>query len=395
MALLFASNGMMIAGMLPWYPMLKSRFTLDDSLFGLLVACVAVGSLLSMGLPARLVRGQGPRSSIVWGTLLMSLAVQSVALVPSAWFLAIVLLAVGFLDPFVDVAQNVLGVQVEEAFGRSVMSSWHACWSLGAAASGFVGTWAVGHVPLAAHLAGNSVLSFLVAALGCVMLGSRWDGQPGQPADSRLTDAAGDPATRQSESDPDSRSLGAKTAVGRVFPLALIAMSAIGVEEIANSWAALSAHEVAGIPVERAGVALTVMFVAQCVGRFVGDPMINRLGRENVARIGGASIALGGIIVIMAAAPSLWLVGLAVAGFGCATIVPSTFVAAAAIPGLRKGEGITIVSWLMRVGFLATSPLIGLVSTATSLRVALGILVLAGITIFIFSRRLAPTVPRV
>ena len=62
-----------------------------------------------------------------------------------------------------------------------------------------------------------------------------------------------------------------------------------------------------------------------------------------------------------------------------ATLVPSAYAAAATLPGLRPSDGVTAVSWLMRVGFLAASPVIGLIAEWSGLRVALGVLVVVGV----------------
>ena len=58
--------------------------------------------------------------------------------------------------------------------------------------------------------------------------------------------------------------------------------------------------------------------------------------------------------------------------------MPSAFAAAARLPGVSEGAGVTAVSWLMRIGFLATSPVLGALSDATDLRRALLLLVVAG-----------------
>jgi MFS family permease len=126
----------------------------------------------------------------------------------------------------------------------------------------------------------------------------------------------------------------------------------------------------------------TVTIGAQCVGRFTGDLLINRLGRAGAARLGGVLIAVGGIVVVSATNPVVLIVGLVMAGFGCATTVPSAFVAAASLPGVSQGAGLTLVSWLLRVGFLATSPIIGTIATVANLRVSLALLILVGVAVF-------------
>jgi hypothetical protein len=46
--------------------------------------------------------------------------------------------------------------------------------------------------------------------------------------------------------------------------------------------------------------------------------------------------------------------GFAAVGFDCATLVPSALTAAAHLPGVTGPAGASLVTWLMRLGFLAT-----------------------------------------
>lgn len=366
-ALLFASNGAMFASLLPWYPSLMSEWGLAESTFGFIVACFALGSIVSSAAPAPIVRRFGPIKTVMIGTVLMALVLGvGGASLTGAAMLAILLLLLGFVDPIVDVAQNVVAVRIQDACGFSIMSSVHASWSLGAAAGGAAATLAVGQVEMGWYLLLACVIATATAALGCLLVGE-------VPEQQEL-------ATAQSR--------GGLGMIWLVLPLVVFAISGTSVEEVANSWAALMAADMVGVPVAESGIALTIMLSAQCVGRFLGDPMINRWGRVAVARLGGAFILVGTLAAIFSPSASLFFLGLAAAGFGCATIVPSAFTAASKLPGISEGAGLTMVSWLMRVGFLATSPIIGTVATATSLRIALGILVISGLTIVLLADQL-------
>lgn len=373
-ALLFASNGLLLASLLPWYPNLKLRFELSDFSFGLVVASVAVGSILSSAMPAILLRRCSPWILTVTGTIVMAGLLNFAPHLNSAVLLGVLIGLLGLLDPVVDVAQNLIAMRVQTAGRKSWMSSWHACWSLGAATGGALGTWAVGHIGMPLHMALASVVATALALVGVVLLGS-WGNGREVPVASEATGA--------------SKSTGLWWLVA---PLVVVAVAGAMVEEVANSWAALAAHGIGGMPVERAGMAFTVMLAAQCVGRFLGDPMINRLGRVNVGRLGGVLIAVGGVLAMAASGPMCLLVGLACAGFGSATIVPSAFAAAAELPGMAAGSGLTMVSWLLRIGFVATSPIIGFISDLTSLRTALGIVVVGGLAIVGLARALSTRV---
>lgn len=366
---MFASNGALFASVLPWYPTLMRQWGLSESYFGLIVACFALGSLASSAVPAPVVRRLGAVPAMAVGTAVMAVVLVLAGFVLSGgWTLALMLLVLGFLDPIVDVAQNLVAVRVQERLGRSIMSSVHASWSLGAACGGAAGTVAVGRMEMPWHFLVASLVACGIAGLGCVLVGD--------------VAAVDDPAS--------DGGAGISGVMALVAPIAVVAISGTMVEEVANSWAGLLAAEVAGMPVEKAGVALTVMLSAQCVGRFAGDPMVNRWGRIGVAKLGGACIAGGAAVAVLAPGPALFLCGLGAAGFGCATIVPSAFTAATQLPGVSEGAGLTAMSWLMRVGFLSASPLIGVASSATDVRAALVLLLVCGVTVLVLAKRLDP-----
>ncbi|WIM72677.1 MFS transporter [Corynebacterium suedekumii] len=300
------------------------------------------------------------------GTVVLAAVIAGIGWAPSAVVLAVALMAVGLVDAVVDVAQNVAGVRVQERLSRSILSSMHAFWSLGAVAGAAGGTLAAANgVDIRLHLGLVAVAMVILVAVGTWLTGP----VPADPAHNASGDAA-----------EERRGAGrrAGTAMWLALPVALVALSGTTVEDMANNWSALAAVEFAGIDVSAAGAAFTVVLAAQCLGRFTGDRLIDRFGRVRVARAGGVLISLGGLLIVTATSTAQLYAGLVLVGFGCATLVPSAFAAAARIPGVSEGAGVTAVSWLMRVSFLATSPLVGAVSEATNLRWALGLLILVG-----------------
>ena len=59
--------------------------------------------------------------------------------------------------------------------------------------------------------------------------------------------------------------------------------------------------------------------------------------------------------------------------------MPAAMHGADQLPGLRPGTGLTVVTWLMRVGFFGAPLLVGLVADAAGLRAGLLAVPLAGI----------------
>lgn len=363
-ALMFASNGAMLASLLPWYPALIREWGLTEIQFGLIVAAMPAGSLVSSVLPARVVAKWGPSAAVIGGTAVMAALIAAVGWIGGGAALALILFLFGIVDATADVGQNVVGTRVQERAGKSVISTLHACWSLGATLGGALATWAAtAGVPLRVHLAVAAAVSLAMAVAGTRLTGR----------------AAGVPAARADDPAPAARAMWPVFVA--VLPLAIVAIAGTAVEDTGQNWAGLASVELAGVAVASAGVAYAVFLTAQTIGRFAGDRVIDAFGRARVAAAGGALIAVGGVLVVTAPAAPALIAGFALAGFGCATLVPSAFAAAAALPGLFDGVGVTLIGWLMRMGFLATSPAIGAVATGAGLSVALGILVILGVVV--------------
>lgn len=362
-AMLFATNGAAFASILPWYPTFAREWGLSEAVFGIVVACFAAGSLISSALPSVLVGRFGPIPVFTVGTVLLAGLVATVGWTSSGLGLALCLLSIGILDAVVDVGQNVAAMRVQARQKITIISSMHACWSLGSVIGGGLATLATARgVDPRWHLGTVAVVICLVALSG-----------------TRLIDAP--PVPRQESAPARFRWRGLLP----VLPLALLATAGTVVEDVANNWSGLAAVELAGAGVGTAGIAFTLVLAAQCAGRFTGDPLIQCFGRVRIARIGGALILVGGILIVSAGGWPLYSLGLLAVGFGCATLVPSAYAAAATLPGVPEGAGVTLLSWLMRIGFLATSPVIGLLATAASLRAALGLLLLCGVLAWAFA----------
>lgn len=137
------------------------------------------------------------------------------------------------------------------------------------------------------------------------------------------------------------------------------------------------------------GMAFVAMQGAATVGRLVGDRVVDRFGQRRVARVGGALTAVGMALALLLPSVGTAVLGFALAGLGIATLVPAAMHAADEIPGLPAGVGLTVVGWLLRVGFLASPVVVGVLADLTSLRLALGTVVVAGVLVLLGGRVLA------
>jgi MFS family permease len=176
---------------------------------------------------------------------------------------------------------------------------------------------------------------------------------------------------------------------------ALGALAACGafVEDAGSSWGALYLRREVGAGAALGGLAFVALQVAMTTGRLTGDRVVDRFGQRRVTAAGGAAITVGMTLALAVPSVGTTLIGFALAGLGVATLIPAVMHTADELPGLPHGVGLTIVSWLLRVGFLISPSAVGLVADATSLRVALLGVVLAGIGVLLLGRVLADARP--
>lgn len=370
---LFLTNGAIFANLVPRYPEIKAGLELSDAVYGLAIAAFPTGAILAGLAAAPLVRRFGSGRLAVAGTVLTGLGVLAAGLAPGFWTFALALLCGGAADAVTDVAQNAHGLRVQRRFGRSILNSFHALWSVGAVLGGLMAAGAIVlGLPLGVHLSVSAVIFAVVAVLaGRACL----PGLDSEDAEARpAAAAAGEVVARA----------GARTA-WLLVALTLLAMSGTLVEDAGSTWATLYLGRNLGAPEALAATGFVALVGAQFVGRMLGDGFVDRFGQRAVARTGGVLVAAGmGLALAWPTVPGT-ICGFAAAGFGVATLVPAAMHAADELPGLKPGTGLTVVSWLMRLSFLLSPPIVGAVADATSLRAALVVVPLAGLAVVVLA----------
>jgi MFS family permease len=365
-AAVFLTNGAVFANLLPRYPEIKASLELGNAQLGTAVAAFPFGALLAGLTASALVRRFRSSRVASFGMVVVAAGILLAGLAPSWGLLAAALFVAGAADAVVDVAQNAHALRVQRRYGRSILNSFHATWSAGAVLGGLMGSAAAGlALPLGLHL-GVSAGVFVAVALtayGFLLPG---------PEDSEREPA---------ESPARVRSRAGGRALLILLVLGVIASAGALVEDSGASWAAIYLSGSLGAAAAVAGLGFVALQALEFLGRVVGDRLVDRFGQRAVAR-GGATIVVVamGLALAFPTVPGT-IVGFGLAGLGVATLIPAAMHAADELPGLPTGAGLTVVSWLLRIGFLVSPPVVGLVADATSLRAGLLVVPLAGLVI--------------
>jgi MFS family permease len=380
-ALCFFLNAVFYANLVPRLPEVKADLGLSNASLGAALAALPLGALLAGLSSAVLIRRLSSARVATAGLVLLGLALWAVAVAPNWPALAAALLLAGALDAVVDVAQNAHGLRVQRLYGRSILNSFHGIWSIGAVSGGLLGSVAAGlAIPLVVHLGVSSVVFGALALFAFrAMLPGDDDADRGAG-----TEDADEPAPAAPQAH------GRRTAVLALTALGILAACGAFVEDAGASWSALYLRTELAAGAAAAGLGFVALQGAMTIGRLTGDRVVDRFGQRRVVRAGGALTAVGmGLALAFPSVPTT-LAGFALAGLGVATLVPAVYHAADELPGLRRGTGLAVINWLLRIGFLLSPPVIGVLADATSLRVALLAVVVARLGALLLGRVLPP-----
>lgn len=377
-AALFLTNGALFANLAPRLPEIKTDLALSNTAYGIVVAAFPAGALAAGLAAGALIRRFTSARAAVLGTLGIASMIVVAAAAPAPVLVAVALFLGGACDAVTDVAQNTQGLRVQRRYGRSIINSLHAIWSVGAVIGSAMAAGAIATgIPRQVHLAVTAVVFTTVAAVAFRFLLRGRDVTADEEADAAAVGGGRSPRVYVA-----------------VALLVLIAVAGALVEDAGSSWATLYLGGDLGAAGAIAVLGYIALLAFQFLGRLVGDRLVDRFGERAVVRTGGFVTAAGmGLALAFPSVPGT-IAGFAAAGIGIATAIPAAMHAADRLPGLRPGAGLTAVAWLMRVGFVAAPPVVGAVADATSLRVGLLVVPLAGLVVFasagVLSRRHPP-----
>jgi MFS family permease len=363
-AALFLTNGAIFANLLPRYPEIKADLQLSNAVYGAAIAAFSGGALVAGLAAGTLIRRYNSSRVAVVGSIGLAAFVVVASLATTPLVLAAALFVAGASDAITDVAQNAHGLRVQRNYGRSIINSFHAVWAVGAILGGLMGAGAIAvHMPRSTHLAiaGFVFSAVVVTAYRSLLRGPDHDDHP----------SAGSAGWG-----------GVGIAVyATLVALVVIAIAGATVEDAGSSWATLYLRDSLGAPGALAAFGYVALVGFMFIGRLIGDRLVDRFGERAVARAGGFVAGAGmGAALAFPSVPGT-IAGFAAAGLGVATLIPAAMHGADQLPGMRPGTGLTVVTWLMRVGFFGAPLLVGVVADAISLRVGLLSVPVAGVVV--------------
>lgn len=337
----FLLNGAILGSWAPQIPLLLPRHGITETVLGLLILGMGIGSMAAMCLSGWLAARHGSRTLVRVTAVCCALALPAAVLAPSLATLAIAMAALGASVAMMDVATNANAVELEQATGRALLSSTHGFWSVG----GFLGG-ALGGPGIAALGSGGHAVA--VAALSLALVALSW---------SRLAEA---PVAAEVTAAGPGRKIWQLGAL--IYLVGVMTLFSFVPESAVLDWSALYLSSDHGAAVSVSGMAFALFSACMAAMRFCGDTVRNRVGAVPLLRASGVLAAAGMILAALAPSTTVALIGFALCGVGLANLVPILFSAAGQHGGANPGAAIAAVSLIGYAGMLVAPTVIGVMA---------------------------------
>jgi MFS family permease len=259
----------------------------------------------------------------------------------------------------VDATMNMQGVAIQRRYGRSILASCHAWWSIAAIAGS-----------LAAILTANfaEVYSLSVFLVGVGVAGVLTALLAGPHLLKRVEEAENPPTAAIETAGP------AGVKVGRTVALIGIALMVMFIgDAAATTWGPVYLQNALSATANQVPAGLFAYLIFQFLGRGVADRIIGALGAIGTAVVGCLIAAVGFAVVAFSPDVVGVVIGFALVGAGLSVVVPLTFSAADALDPAGTGKVIATVNLFNYAGVVVGSVLIGVIADAATYRIAFGV----------------------
>ena len=359
----FALCGFVLGIWVVHIPEIRDRVGLSFHDLGFLLLLFGLSAFIAMSYCGRIIDRVGSRSILIVAAAAVSVTVTGPSFAQSRLQLGVAIVVLGLANGFMDASQNAHAVEIENAYGRPILSAVHAFFSIGGLVAAIVGagSLAVG-IDIHVVFVGAGLLGLLTVVVCRPYLLLR----------SSL--AVGSPVLKGAWSP-------------RILLLGSIAFSLFMAEGVAFDWSSLHLRDVLGADKSVAAFGFGAFSVTMTLVRLLADRVIERIGSVTYVRVGTLLATAGIALAVASTNVATAIVAWSVFGMGLAGCVPQIMSAAGRLEPDSSGPNVTRVVALGFVGHLAGPSIVGFVADQLGLRTALAIAIACCLYACAMSRR--------
>ena len=365
---IFALTGFAFASWVSRTPAIRDALGSTTAEMGVIIFGLSVGSIIGLISASILIAQKGGRFVMVFGLFVVSIGLLIVGIsgswLTNSMIVFLGLIVFGFGQGICDVAMNVEGTAVEKAAQKSLLTGFHAAFSLGTLLGALVGSiMTKSGISVPIHLS----LTALVIVLTVLYLYRFIPSDTGKEVASHSFKVN---RTKEYMSVWKER---------RTVMIGIIVLGMAFVEGSANDWLPLIMVDGYNVTPAMGSIAYGIFVGSMTIGRAIGDKILDRFGRVIVLRASALLAFVGLIIVIMSHSFEVATIGIVFWGLGAAFGFPVGLSAAGDHPH-RVAARVSAVSTAGYLAFLVGPPFLGIIGEQIGLLRAL-IFVLIAVTI--------------
>jgi MFS family permease len=344
--IIFFLNGFAHANYYSRLPRIQDQFQIDKGTLGVVLFSSALGALLAMPFTGWLVVRNGSRTIGLFSVTMYCIMVPLIPVCPNLVSLLVVFFLLGVSSGMLDVAMNAQAVMIEQRWGKPIMTSFHAFFSIGMALGAGAGSlFSMMETSLLTHFMTITVLNIIIITISrFYMLRDKPEGKH--------------------EGPPFRIPSGALVGVG------LIAFCSMWGEGAMADWSTIYMENFANAKEALAPIGLAAFAGAMTIGRLIGDAARLKFGDKKLVTVCGVISSGGLLIAILFANPFTVIAGFFIVGIGLATIVPIAYSIAGNSKQLPSSVALGMVTTVGYSGFLLGPPVMGFLADLVTLQFA-------------------------
>jgi MFS family permease len=347
----FFLQGFTFASIVTQTPRLQDRLDLGEGDVTVILVVVSVVAGLGSVLAGVLATRRSSATALTTSLVTIAVAATLVGWAPTYPLLLAAFVVYGIGLGGVDATMNMQGVRVQALRGTSLMTGFHACWSIG----GIVGAGSAAlasrlDVPLGAEL---TVVGLLVLAGTLAAARHLAPDAPGTQVDDLAATATVPVPWRP------------------VLLFGLVICLFYAADTGTGTWSSVYLEQAMDASGGLVPLGYAAYQAGALVSRLGGDLVVRRVGAARVVATGTALGLAGYLAVVLAPTAQLAVVAFFVVGLGLAVVAPLGFAAlGAAVPLEAADAAIARMNIANYVGAILGGGLIGAVAEAGELRLA-------------------------
>lgn len=343
-SLFYFGQGIGFASWASRIPDIKYSLHLTDAAFGSTLLALPLGQLCTMPVSGRLVTRYGSKKVLTLVAPLYVIALSNLGLVTAPWHLAVFLFLFGVIGNMCNISVNTQGVEAEKLFTKPIMTSFHGAWSIAGFTGALIGLLMINmHVKPYMHF---WIIAFLIWTNVLVNFRHLVPGKP---------EAA----------EKKRRFIKPQ---GALLQLGLIGFCSMATEGAMFDWSGIYFKDIVQAPQSLVIMGYASFMVMMAAGRFLGDSVIAKIGRKRTIQISGLIISSGMAIAVFFPYLLTATIGFMLVGIGVSSVIPTLYSVAGKNKKVAPGMALAMVSGVSYFGFLMGPPLIGYISSLSSLR---------------------------